>query len=404
MRDETTALTILLIDDDEVDRMAVRRALKKAGVAAQFYEATDAEEALELVSETTFDCIFLDYRLPDYDGLDLIKQFKAMGIQVPLIVLTGQGDEQIAVEMMKAGASDYLSKSRVSSETLSQTLRNALRVYQAEQEAAQANLKLRETNELLKEQNQKLERQRRQIELQNEQLQETSRLKSQFLATMSHELRTPINAIMGFSQMLLRKYPEPLTCAQTDLVQRIFDNSKNLLTLLNDVLHFSKIEAGKLLLHPTELDLKQLTVLTTEELRSLAVSKNLSLQIKVELENPQIVNDQSCLRRILVNLLSNAIKFTESGGVWVNVWEMRPDWLAIAVKDTGIGIAEEQLEHIFEVFRQADQTLTRKYGGTGLGLAISESLTKMMQGKISVTSELGKGSIFQIEFPRKINS
>lgn len=404
MRDESTALTILLIDDDEVDRMAVRRALKKASVAAQFHEATDAEEALALVSETPFDCIFLDYRLPDYDGLDLIKQFKAMGIQVPLIVLTGQGDEQIAVEMMKAGASDYLSKSRVSPETLDQTLRNALRVYQAEQEVAQANLKLRETNQLLKHQNQELERQRRQIEIQNEQLQETSRLKSQFLATMSHELRTPINAIMGFSQMLLRQYPEPLTNAQIDLVQRIFDNSKNLLTLLNDVLDFSKIEAGKLLLHPSQLDLKQLVVLTTEELRSLAVSKNLSLQIQVELENPHILNDQSCLRRILVNLLSNAIKFTETGGVWVNVWEIKPDWLAIAVKDTGIGIATEQLEHIFEVFRQADQTLTRKYGGTGLGLAISESLTKMMNGKISVTSELGKGSIFQVEFPRKIHN
>lgn len=404
MRDESTALTILLIDDDEVDRMAVRRALKKAGVAAQFEEAIDAEEALELVSQKSFDCIFLDYRLPDYDGLDLIKQLKGMGIQVPLIVLTGQGDEQIAVEMMKAGASDYLSKSRVSSETLSQTLRNALRVYQAEKEAAEANLKLRETNQLLKHQNEELERQQRQIEIQNEQLKETSRLKSQFLATMSHELRTPINAIMGFSQMLLRKYPEPLTCAQTDLVQRIFDNSKNLLTLLNDVLDFSKIEAGKLLLHPSELDLKQLVVLTIEELRSLAVSKNLSLEVQVELDNPRIINDQSCLRRILINLLSNAIKFTESGGVWVKVWEIDSEWLAIAVKDTGIGIAQEQLEHIFEVFRQADQTLTRKYGGTGLGLAICESLIKMMHGKIFVTSELGKGSVFQIQFSRKINS
>ncbi len=393
-------LKILVIDDDQVDRIAVRRALKKAGVQMELSEAGDAEAALVALKDTTFDCVFLDYHLPEQDGLGLVKQLQAIGLKVPLIVLTGQGDEQIAVEMMKAGASDYLSKSRVSPETLSQTLRNAIRVHQAEREAALANQRLLKSNELLRRKNQELEKQRQQIQLQNLELQQAYRLKSQFLATMSHELRTPINAIMGFSQILLRQYPEPLTPQQTDIVGRILNNSQNLLAMLNEVLDFSKIEAGQMTLNPEEFNLATLAQITAEELRSLAVQKNLSLQVHIDLENPLVVHDQSCLRRVLVNLLSNAIKFTSTGGVWVEVWELNAEGVALAVKDTGIGIAPEHLETIFEAFRQVDQTLTRQHAGTGLGLAIANTLVKMMQGKIAVESQLSKGSVFRVEIPR----
>ena len=397
----TDPYNILVVDDDEVDRMAVGRALKKAGVPMKLAEAGDSASAIATLQQNMFDCVFLDYRLPDQDGLELIKHLQLIGLKVPLVVLTGQGDEQIAVEMMKAGASDYLSKSRVSPETLSYVFRNAIRVHQAEMKAAIANQQLRESNELLRRKNQELDRQRRQIELQNHKLLEVSRLKSQFLATMSHELRTPMNAVMGFSQMLLLERYGALTSQQKDMVERIFNNGQNLLTMLNEVLDFSKIEAGHLTLNLTTFNLSQLVAITVEELRSLAAEKNIELQIKTYLEDALVVNDQNYLQRILINLISNAIKFTDNGGIWVTVGQEN-DCIEISIQDTGIGIEPQNIQHIFEAFRQVDQSLTRKHSGTGLGLAITDSLVKMMRGTISVESKLGKGSLFRVTIPRNL--
>ena len=395
-------LKILVVDDDEVDRMAVRRSLGKASINAEVTEAMDAREAIAILTDNVFDCLLLDYRLPDKDGLELIQQVRQIGMKIPTIVFTGQGDEQIAVELMKAGASDYVSKSRVSPETLDQTIRNAIRIHHAELEAQIANEQLRESHKLLLWKNQQLEQQRQQIELQNQKLLEVSRLKSQFLASMSHELRTPMNAIMGFSQMLLRQYPDPLSSPQVDMVKRIFKNAQHLLTMLNEVLDFSKIEAGRFEVKLEGFDLGKFATMRTEELRCFAVEKDLRLEVNVQLENPEIVNDPGGMRRVLVNLISNAIKFTESGYVRIDLWELGRDRVAIAVKDTGVGIAKENLQHIFEAFRQVDQTFTRKYSGTGLGLAIVKSLVEMMEGTITVESELGKGSTFQVELPRFI--
>lgn len=397
-------LKILVVDDDEVDRMTVRRALKKAGLPAELTEAEDGEEAIAHLRGCNFDTVLLDYRLPDWDGLSIIKRIHNLNIKVPLIVFTGQGDEEIAVEIMKAGAADYLSKARISSETLPKAIRNAVRIHQAEMAATLATQRLRATNELLTLQNKELERQQQQIRLQNLQLQEAYRLKSQFLATMSHELRTPMNAIVGFSQLLLRQYPHPLTAEQIDIVQRIFNNSQNLLNMINEILDFSKIEAGKFELNFHEFDLKQLVKLTVEELRSLAVPKKILLEVDIALTNTKVIQDLNCIKRVIINLVSNAIKFTEEGTVRIEVWEINPEQIGIAVKDTGIGIASEDLETIFQAFRQVDQSITRKYAGTGLGLAITDSLVKMMQGTIEVESQLGVGSVFRLKIPRKANT
>jgi signal transduction histidine kinase len=397
-------LKVLVVDDDEVDRMAVRRALKKSSLSLELAEATNYAEAISLLKTDPFDCVFLDYQLPDQDGLTLVRDTRQLGLLVPLVVLTGQGDEQIAVELMKAGATDYLSKSRVTPERLEQVLRNAIRVYRAEMKVVIANQQLRESNELLKRQNRELELQRQQIQLQNLKLIEASQLKSQFLATMSHELRTPLNAIIGFSQLLLRRSKGVLTNSQTDMVERILNNGKHLLELLNDILDLSKIEAGRLELKPEFFNLTHVVNTTVEELRSLADEKHLTIQVKIDPSEIEVFTDPSRLRQVLVNLLSNAIKFTEMGGVWVDVRQLASDQIAIMVRDTGIGIAEDQLKQIFEPFRQVDQTTTRKHPGTGLGLAITDSLVQMMQGNISVESQLGKGSTFRVELPRQLST
>ncbi len=256
-------------------------------------------------------------------------------------------------------------------------------------------------NEILATQNRELEINRQQIERQNLQLIEAARLKSQFLATMSHELRTPMNAVIGFAQVLLRQRTATLNPTQVDMVERILNNGKNLLALINDILDLSKIEAGRLELKLEEFDLVKLISATIAELRPLADQKQLPLIFHSQLDEPKVVNDSTRVRQVLVNLLSNAIKFTETGTVEVTL-DQTSTQVIIKVKDTGVGIAESELEHIFEEFRQVDQSTTRQHGGTGLGLAITRSLVNMMQGVIAVESQLEQGSTFIVRLPRQV--
>ncbi len=397
-------LKILVVDDDEVDRITVRRALYNAGVLAVLSEVDTCSGAIKLVHKNSYDCIFLDYRLPDGDGLTLISQLRAENIQVPLVVLTGQSDELIAVELMKAGANDYLSKSQVSSETLAQVLRNAIRVYRAEMQAEQAMLQLRESNKILVQKNQELEQQQKLIQQQNIKLKEASQLKSKFLATISHELRTPMNAIIGFSQFLLRPKFGALSDPQRDMVQRILNNGKHLLGLLNEVLDFSKIESGQLELKPQIYDILTVVNSTAGEMMAQASMKKLSLSVTNKLDDSIVYSDPLRVKQILANLLSNAIKFTKVGGINIEVEPVNENRIAISVHDTGIGIDSNEIDNIFEVFRQIDQAINREYPGTGLGLAIVKALVNMMSGTIYVESQLGHGSTFRVEIPRQVCS
>jgi signal transduction histidine kinase len=257
-------------------------------------------------------------------------------------------------------------------------------------------------NDLLARQNWELDQQRQQIQRQNDQLQEVSRLKSQFLATMSHELRTPMNAVIGFSQLLLRQRQHPLHSQHADMVERILNNGRNLLSLIDDILDLSKIEAGRLELNLEEFNIDSLVRGTIEELRALAASKDLALEVNNYLNDPYVLNDRKRLRQVMVNLISNAIKFTETGRVELSIEELPHGYLCITVDDTGIGIDPEDLQAIFQEFRQADQTRTRRYSGTGLGLAIADWLVRIMNGTIHVESELGQGSTFRVEIPRYV--
>ncbi len=393
-------LRILLIDDDGVDRMAVCRALGKIEFSVNILEASNYEEAITYLENNEFDCIFLDYHLPGKDGLAVVRELRDSGNKIPLVILTGQGDEQIAVEIMKAGASDYINKSRISSQLLAKSLQHVVRMYEAETKIELFHQQLLESNEQLKYKNQQLEEKQQQIHQQNLKLLEAAELKSRFLATMSHELRTPLNAIMVFSEMILRKTKGKLSHSELDMVERILNNGKNLLELINDILDLSKIEAGGLQLVPEEFDIAQLIKVSVDELRILAERKNLTINTYIDLQNSIVFHDRTRVRQVIVNLLSNAIKFTDTGKVEVSANEITSELLRISVHDTGIGIEAKKLEHIFEPFRQANQTNSRQHQGTGLGLAITDSLIKMMKGSISVESELGKGSDFRLELPR----
>jgi signal transduction histidine kinase len=396
-------LKVLIVDDDVVDRLMVSRALKKTDICIEQVEATTAAEAITILAKSSFDCAFIDY-YPDQEGLMLVRTLRAAGVKIPLIILTGQGDEQIAVESMKAGASDYLSKSKLAADRLAYVLKNAVRVYRAELQVNQAYEELQQTNKLLLRQNEELKKQQQQIKVQNLELLKASRLKSQFLATMSHELRTPMNAIIGFSQVLLRQSKGDLNSHQRNMVDRILSNSKNLLYLVNDILDLSKIEAGRLELKPEPCDLLQLLDATVSQLRTLAEEKNLSIRVESTLPHSRAFNDSMRVRQVLLNLISNAIKFTDQGEILIQISEPYTDRIAIIVKDPGIGIAAADLDYIFEVFQQVDQTTTRHYSGTGLGLAITRALVEMMGGEVSVESQVGQGSTFRVDVPRYVQA
>jgi signal transduction histidine kinase len=257
-----------------------------------------------------------------------------------------------------------------------------------------------QTNILIQ-QNQELEDQRQQIRTQNLQLVEAAEMKSKFLANTSHELRTPLNAIIGYSLLLLWE-DNKLSIEDADMVNQILKSGKLLLELINDILDLAKFEAKPLTFTLEKFRLDDLLAKTVEEVRSLTDKKNLSLTYQSHLENPYIINDERRLRQVIMNLLSNAIKFTESGGVDLEVREEGGDRIILLVKDTGIGIAQEDIPKIFEGFRQLDQGLPQAQSGVGLGLAVNDRLLQGMGGQISVVSEVGQGSTFRVELPREM--
>lgn len=223
-----------------------------------------------------------------------------------------------------------------------------------------------------------------------------NRAKSEFLAVMSHEIRTPLNGVLGMAQVMDRG---ELSTEQRDHLDVIRKSGEALLAILNDVLDLSKVEAGKLVLESHPFDLEALALGAHASFTGIANTKGLSFNLKVEPRARGIyIGDSSRVRQILYNLISNAVKFTAQGEVRVSI-DLRREGVVFAVSDTGVGIAPDLLNRVFERFIQADSSTTRQYGGSGLGLAITHDLCQAMGGSINVTSEPGHGSVFEVELP-----
>ena len=232
----------------------------------------------------------------------------------------------------------------------------------------------------------------------NAQLMQASRLKSQFLASMSHELRTPLNSIIGFSKVLLNRFDGELTERQETYIRSVHNSGAHLLQLINGILDFSRIEAGKLEMISEELDLHELIDECIESSMPLARGKQMKLEKNVPLELPSLSGDRTKVKQILLNLLSNAIKFTAQGRVLVSV-VAEPDAIRVSVADTGIGIRDDDLAHLFEPFQQLDNPIARSAGGTGLGLAISKKFVELHGGRIWAESRENQGSTFHFTLP-----
>jgi len=231
----------------------------------------------------------------------------------------------------------------------------------------------------------------------NAQLMEASRQQSSFIANMSHELRTPLTGILGFTELLLADPSGPLNDEQRQAVIEIEASGQVLLTLVNDILDESKIEAGQMSLEMGRVQLKELIDTVVVAMRELADRKSLYLVATVP-EAAQVLGDQFRLKQVVTNLLSNAIKFTAKGGVTIACTTVEEYW-RVSVMDTGIGMSEQTRAHLFQKFKQADSSMTRRFGGTGLGLAIAQSLVGMHGGEIRQDSTLGRGSTFWFMLP-----
>lgn len=244
------------------------------------------------------------------------------------------------------------------------------------------------------------------LELHKEMLENASRAKSDFLANMSHEIRTPINAILGMNELITRESNEDNILSYSS---NISDSGTTLLGLINDILDFSKIEAGRMELALADYKLSVLIREVYHLLKMRFDAKGLAFEVSVNSDIPDnLYGDEVRIRQILVNILTNALKYTDSGSVKLDVsYEKTNDdsiTLIFTSTDTGIGIKEENLSHLFESFKRIDMKHNRKREGTGLGLSITKSFIDMMEGHIDVTSEYGKGSVFTIKIPQLVNS
>ncbi len=279
-----------------------------------------------------------------------------------------------------------------------------LQMEQAKERAEQAQEQLECVNRELENVNRQLKASVEHANLLAQEATMADLAKSQFLANMSHEIRTPMNAIIGFSQVLAE---EKLTDGQKHYVDIIQESAENLLQLINDILDFSKIEAGRLDIEIVDCSLEHLSAVVESLMRPPAMEKRLEFGVLYHGKLPaQIRTDPVRLRQCLINLISNAIKFTENGHVYVNIciedFEAKP-YIRFNVEDTGIGIPAEKQELIFEKFMQIDADSTRKYEGTGLGLAITKQLAELLGGKLSLTSQVGKGSVFSLVIPANVD-
>jgi signal transduction histidine kinase/HPt (histidine-containing phosphotransfer) domain-containing protein len=408
---ESHPVTILLVDDQDLVAEAIRRTLTPhPGI--ELHYCSDPRTAITLADQIKPTVILQDLVMPQVDGLELVRQFRAHLVtrEIPIIVLSTKDDPHVRSQAFAAGASDFLVKLPDQVELIAR-IRYHSKAFWSQVQRDEACRALRENQQQLLESKTTLGSLQQKLE-------EATQAKSQFLTNMSHEIRNPMNGIIGMTALLTET---ELTQEQRDILETIRVSGDSLLTIINDILDFSKIESGNLELESHPFELRTCLEEALDLLALKAAGKNLDLAYLLDDSLPFItVGDVTRLRQVLVNLIGNAVKFTAHGQVMVEIKPDKPPkgrsipadhasrssdktlrsvWTHFTVHDTGIGIPKDKQDRLFKAFSQVDISTTRQFGGPGLGLAISKRLTELMGGRIWVESDADKGASFHFVIP-----
>ena len=370
------ALRVLLVEDNPTDALLVEVALEEmTAPAPSLLHVELLAEARTALEGGEFDVALIDLNLPDGEGLGNFETLQALAPATPMIVLTGLADEGVAVEAIARGASDYLIKGEAPAALLERSIRYAIE---------------RKRNE-----NGRLELVKAQIE--REEAEAANAAKDQFLATISHELRTPLNAILGWTSLVRGGGLDEETTQQAlEVIER---NARVQAQLIEDLLDVSRIISGNFRLEFGEIDLCAIARATVLTLQPQIQDKQIEVQLDLQAV-PELCGDPTRLQQVTWNLLSNALKFTPAHGQVRVCTRREGERVTLAVSDSGQGIAPEFLPHIFDRFRQADGSTTRRHGGLGLGLAIVRHIVELHHGSVAVHSDgVGQGTTFTVTLP-----
>jgi signal transduction histidine kinase len=375
-------INILIVDDRPENIIALEALLQRDDI--NIITTTNPNEALRISWEMDIAIALVDVQMPEMDGFELVEILKSnprtKGILIIFVTAISK-ETKYAVKGLNTGAVDYLYKP-LDPYVTSAKVDSFIQLVRNERE--------------IKKKNHELEAYQKELIKAKEQAEQGKRIKENFLANMSHEIRTPINGIIGLANLLGRTN---LTAEQKEMINLLEISSDSLLGVINDILDLSKIESGKFKINRSETDIVKICNSVVNLLRIRAIEKELDLITEFDAELPKLVlADSLRLNQILMNLIGNAIKFTIQGSVTLKteILDRKGNNLQIkfSVIDTGIGIAKNNIDKIFETFEQADEQTTVKFGGTGLGLSIVKNLAKLKGGLLEVISEEGVGSTF----------
>lgn len=393
---------VLLVDDDPDEFVVVRDLLAEAGLGAWGLDwVAGWDEALAAMIAGHHDAYLVDYRLGARDGIDLLREAIARGCRRPIILLTGHGGREVDVRAMEAGAADYLVKGRFDTGTLERALRYSIRHKALEEELRRSHDELesrvRERTEDLAGANRELQQQVAERRRAEEALKEADRRKDEFLAMLGHELRAPLGPIW-FALEVLRQSASP---DQLERAREIIGRQVDHLTrIVDDLMDVSRITLGKISLSLEIVPVKDVVAEAIEAVRPFLEKRAHRLVVDVPAGPLHVRADPARLRQVVQNLLVNAAKYTEPGGTVTVAVEPADGLALVRVRDTGLGIAPENLPFVFEPYSQAERTRASADGGIGIGLTIVRQLVSMHGGTVSATSPgIGRGSEFTVRLP-----